>query len=390
MTSPTSDDTHDTILRFGQYYRRRYSVETNTICPIPPAEKILDAHDLAYYHRILHDHDISKAFDNYLDLDAEFYCGVRDQIESLLRAWDAILEEKLRYDEEGWPPMDREFMESFVLCLYMIPKQVRIGYLGAHAMRQGADKDPRWEPLLTDEGSSHESISGASRVEPNHHSHLGSKGSSGLGHHDKAIPATALQCEDGQTAAVLSSIELEAPENPQTFPMDSEIFSISSDDSSGGEETWLQSQAPVWDADAYNIFEWSRNTAALDPQELRLGSMNYPYDAFDENDLSRYLSLDPLLDQTEKAITRHETPSSVPHNTHAMPGDSSRTGSGMGPASMAEAEGSRQGFLVPKKRKYSEVGDLKECGAEGPLAKQRESKKPKLTLSMQPLIQKEK
>jgi hypothetical protein len=65
-----------------------------------------------------------------LDLGIQYYYGIRNQITSILHAWDAVIAEKNRSDEAGWQAPSREFLHAFHTCLYLIPQRVRIGLLG--------------------------------------------------------------------------------------------------------------------------------------------------------------------------------------------------------------------------------------------------------------------
>ncbi|KAI0798400.1 hypothetical protein GGR55DRAFT_672299 [Xylaria sp. FL0064] len=136
MASTTPHNVYNTILRFGDYYRRRYLLETN---PRRPTCETLSAQDIASYEQIVHCRDLPKVFEHHLDLDLGFYHGVRDQIASISSLWDAVLAEKVRYDAEGWPSMNRQFMESFLLCLQILPAQIKTGYLGPSLLRSASN-----------------------------------------------------------------------------------------------------------------------------------------------------------------------------------------------------------------------------------------------------------
>ncbi|KAI0410594.1 hypothetical protein F5X98DRAFT_381624 [Xylaria grammica] len=63
-----------------------------------------------------------------LDLRPDYYYyGVKHQITSFQRVWDAILDEKRRYDAVGWQQRSRYLMDSFQFCSYLIPKRVNVG-----------------------------------------------------------------------------------------------------------------------------------------------------------------------------------------------------------------------------------------------------------------------
>ncbi|CAJ2513952.1 Uu.00g020710.m01.CDS01 [Anthostomella pinea] len=92
MASTGVSDVYDTILRFGDYYQRRYFLETNSMKPV---YKTLSVEDVAYYQQILDSPDLSAVFEKNLPLDLGFFYGVRDQIQSILRVWDAVLMENI-------------------------------------------------------------------------------------------------------------------------------------------------------------------------------------------------------------------------------------------------------------------------------------------------------
>ncbi|KAI0191364.1 hypothetical protein F4808DRAFT_465413 [Astrocystis sublimbata] len=139
MASTNLSHIYNTILKFGDYYRRRYFLETNPRRSTP--------------------------FRDHLNLDLGFYHGVRDQIASVSRVWDAVLAEKVRYDTEGWPSMDRQFMESFLLCLQILPGQIKIGYLGSSLLRSTSNTLPYPDELpiiLEESGKANSQVSSGS------------------------------------------------------------------------------------------------------------------------------------------------------------------------------------------------------------------------------------
>ena len=347
---------HETIVRFGDYYRRRYSIETGAGRPVTATDTLFDTHDVAYFDRILHQHDISRIFQNQLDLDAEFYYGVKDQIESLLGAWNAVLQEKLRYDMEGWPSMDRQFMESFVLCTYMIPKQVRIGYLGSHAARAAAEGN-LGDPLtiLADEASSYASDSGISLGDSE--DQPDSDVPTGPGDHEVAIPVAASGVwESGELSPVLES------EPDAAWDLGARPDGHESEDGDSSEEPYPISQIPLLQADEYSdIVRWAANTATLDPQGLLLGDADYPDNGVDGHHSIPYLSLDQIL-QEECRNVEHGRPRSTSHETGDVLGISPRPENSKTQPFTDKAEESRQGSLVPRKRKYVEV-DLEHMAA---------------------------
>jgi len=132
-TNPTSYGADD-ILMFGSYYQTIVAMESDM------------AHNL-HDRKLLHPEEISfirevAAYDNStaaracqerLTLGIDYYYAVKHQITSVLRLWDAVLDEKRRYDALGRFKASRNFMDSFQLCSYLIPQRVSIGFLGPYA-----------------------------------------------------------------------------------------------------------------------------------------------------------------------------------------------------------------------------------------------------------------
>jgi hypothetical protein len=120
---------YDVVL-FGNHCKRRYSFETGR--ELPEHQKILRPEEICIIRERAFNSDlqVAAAFFAKLNLRIDFYTEVRTQLLSLLRAWDAIYDEKSRYDMGGWQVRDRDFMESFLLGLKIIPERTGIGFLG--------------------------------------------------------------------------------------------------------------------------------------------------------------------------------------------------------------------------------------------------------------------
>ncbi|TPX15368.1 uncharacterized protein E0L32_004645 [Thyridium curvatum] len=120
----------DTILMFGSYYQTIAAMETD----IAEHRKLLQPDEIAFVRgaSLYDDSGIAGICQTRLNLGLDYYYAVKHQITSLQRAWDAILDEKRRYDAVGWPGRSRGFMESFHLCSYLIPQRVSIGFPGPH------------------------------------------------------------------------------------------------------------------------------------------------------------------------------------------------------------------------------------------------------------------
>jgi hypothetical protein len=75
------------------------------------------------------DNDIANAYRERLELDKEFYTGVRQNLMALLQLWDAVTDEKDRFDR-GAVTEDTRFKLSFLLCTDLVPNRVNMGALG--------------------------------------------------------------------------------------------------------------------------------------------------------------------------------------------------------------------------------------------------------------------
>ena len=126
--NPTAADGVDNILRFGKYYQTIVAMEPDMV----DDKKVLHPEETSFIRRIAtyDDSTAAAACRGRLDLRLDYYYAVKHQITSFQRVWDAILEEKRRYDAAGWLGRSRSFMDSFQLCSYLIPQRVSIGFFG--------------------------------------------------------------------------------------------------------------------------------------------------------------------------------------------------------------------------------------------------------------------
>jgi hypothetical protein len=116
------------ILMFGRYCQAMLAMEPGSIDgtkPLSPEEAAYISGTAAY-----DDSTVAMVCRERLDLGIDYYYAVKQQITSLLRAWDAVLDEKRRYDTVGWLERSRTFMDSFQLCSYLIPQRVSLGFFG--------------------------------------------------------------------------------------------------------------------------------------------------------------------------------------------------------------------------------------------------------------------
>jgi len=75
--------------------------------------------------------EVSAACCAKLNLGAEYFYAVQHQLVSTQQAWAAIIAEKERYDMVGWQNGNAEFIRALHTCLFMIPRRLNMGYLGA-------------------------------------------------------------------------------------------------------------------------------------------------------------------------------------------------------------------------------------------------------------------
>lgn len=128
-TNPTSYGTDD-ILMFGSYYQTIVAMDSDL-----HGRKLLHPEEISFIREITaYDNSTAAmACQERLNLEIDYYYAVKHQITSVLRLWDAVLDEKRRYDALGRFQRSRHFLDSFQLCSYIIPQRVSIGFLGPYA-----------------------------------------------------------------------------------------------------------------------------------------------------------------------------------------------------------------------------------------------------------------
>jgi hypothetical protein len=129
--------THD-IATFGSYYRAILT-EKAMIHDLPGEPKLLRPDETAFMREyVLNSNaNLAASCQTRLNLETTYFYAIRYQITSILGLWDAVIEEKLRYDTLGLHPENRNFMEGFILCSHIIPRRVNIGFLGPFASVSG-------------------------------------------------------------------------------------------------------------------------------------------------------------------------------------------------------------------------------------------------------------
>lgn len=73
---------------------------------------------------------IQAGFRAKLEISTDSYIATRARLVSMLRVWDAAIARKKYYDRTGYLNDDRNYMESFLVAMQVIPDRARIGYLG--------------------------------------------------------------------------------------------------------------------------------------------------------------------------------------------------------------------------------------------------------------------
>ncbi|KAH8744265.1 hypothetical protein F5883DRAFT_662052 [Diaporthe sp. PMI_573] len=129
------------IAMFGNYYRAILSAETDVRRDLPDGSRLLRPDEISFMrgHATYDNSALAAACQERLNLGTEYYYAVKHQITSMSRLWDAVIDEKRRYDTVGWHVESRDFMDGFLLCSHMIPQRVNIGFLGPFVGVPGLD-----------------------------------------------------------------------------------------------------------------------------------------------------------------------------------------------------------------------------------------------------------
>ncbi|CAJ2505623.1 Uu.00g130170.m01.CDS01 [Anthostomella pinea] len=356
MASTGAIDVYDTILRFGDYYQRRYFLETNSMKPV---HKTLSAEDVAYYQQILDSPDLSAVFEKNLHLDLGFFYGVRDQIQSILRVWDAVLTEKVRYDAEGWPSTNRQFIKSFFLCLYTVPAQIKIGYFGPSMQHNaGTYSYPEGLPIILSE----EDAPLENDVESGSASSFGAfvEANFPADHTNGEGPEVhESQASDFYRDATYGARAL----SPLSGKHD--VISVSSDDSEdsvGGASLDPYARGPLAETIQPDNLAWGGGMATLDPRELVFGDMG----GLEEEVFEPGFHFHNSLPQLEASALQG---SSITNNRDTQPllhDASKRWEHGGGQRGRVSKR-----IAVPRKRKLAELDSPQECRRAMPSAMHR-------------------
>lgn len=150
LWTPQKPQRHEAV-QFGNWIKRQLFIETSSQAGIMPiltpregpliTERLLQSQD-----------DIETAYRERLELGPEFYLGVKQHLMAILQAWDAIIDEKDAFDELGRLTMDRQFIESFLICTDTIPARVNIGTLGPPGLQSNSADLPSLLSAGNEEG----------------------------------------------------------------------------------------------------------------------------------------------------------------------------------------------------------------------------------------------
>ncbi|KAI3339063.1 hypothetical protein F4824DRAFT_508979 [Ustulina deusta] len=219
----------DDILRFGTYYQTIVAMEPDVINNrrlLYPEEASFIRGTAAY-----DDSTAVVACQERLDLGLDYYYDVKHQITSFLRVWDAILDEKRRYDAVGWPRRSRSFMDSFQVCSYLIPQRVSIGFLGPYVGIPQLDTGFDHIPVLSRPASYHSETSTAVNS-PLHWAEYERSIQDG----DHGEPLLSGEEEYLEILALSPTVSHDSFEDVDVQDDGAEIISISSDDDGGDSE----------------------------------------------------------------------------------------------------------------------------------------------------------
>jgi len=242
-----------------------------------------------------------------LNLGIDYYYAVKHQITSVLRLWDAVLDEKRRYDALGQFKRSRNFMDSFQLCSYLIPQRASIGFLGPYAdiLNTNFDSMPTlmsYQPApYHTETSTIFDESEATAVDP--------------AEYEKSVQDGGLLHEEEHPELALSTTS--SNDNFEQTGIEDEIISISSDgdsdidsgysddeelqlpleledvvigDGAGNGNNWLSTQTDFREPQAYELGGLTQDSAAWERFLSRLSETEQPYQAGDREGFTQQSS----------------------------------------------------------------------------------------------------
>ncbi len=122
---------------FGNYYQTLFSGKRDTKMDLFDHSRFLYPDEVFFIHQyiIYNDSNLGIAYWERLNLGIEYYYTIRQQITSILGLWNAIIDEKRRYDIVDWYMESRDFIDGFLLCLYII-----YGAYKFHQLKMGNKK----------------------------------------------------------------------------------------------------------------------------------------------------------------------------------------------------------------------------------------------------------
>ena len=154
-TMSTASGSSQSIARFGSYLRAIYNVEFAQGGELPQQDRLLRPEEIDFIsHNII---TADAAGPSTLAkwkprMSLDYYYGIKEQLQSLVRIWDSLIKEKPRYDRAEPLRYDTSFVEFYLLALYIIPKRMKIAFLGpAMDERSVLSGAPPYLPSISEE-----------------------------------------------------------------------------------------------------------------------------------------------------------------------------------------------------------------------------------------------
>lgn len=134
MSSITSAE----MKRLARFWRYRHDLETSEVIE----RHILTAEDIQYLNNPLFqlkDSNLSNAARSFLGRDRIYLENVQQQLQSMLRVWNLIVEQKKRHDNLQGLTFSATIMKAwrlFILCGHFIPSRASIAPLSPSQVPQ--------------------------------------------------------------------------------------------------------------------------------------------------------------------------------------------------------------------------------------------------------------
>jgi hypothetical protein len=137
--SPYTDSQAD-ILRCANHWRHQFSLVAASGDPSGRgalyADDVRAISDSLYWER--NPEETAGVLETHLDRGLDFFYGTRQQLTALLRVWDAIMQEKCRWDANGPGTRalyvrNQQLAEAVLLALRIVPRRAGVRLLRANA-----------------------------------------------------------------------------------------------------------------------------------------------------------------------------------------------------------------------------------------------------------------